>query len=101
MKASFLPALVALAASLPTLAQDVTIRPNASGGTRVMDASGTVTRMRIGEDGLLFLPGTISMGATTATGGTLEKPGGIFLHDYGTQNTFLGVGSGNLSLTGT
>ena len=37
---------------------------------------------------------------TSPTTGTITKPGGVFLHNFGTNNTFLGVGAGNFTVTG-
>ena len=41
------------------------------------------------------------MPMSSAAAGNIYKDGNLFLHNYGTNNTFLGVLSGNLSLTGS
>ena len=33
--------------------------------------------------------------------GTIAKPSGAFLHNFDVSDTFLGVGAGNFSMTGT
>ncbi len=38
---------------------------------------------------------------SSATAGNITKGGALFLHTYGAANTFLGWGSGNLTMTGT
>ncbi|MFO1311185.1 MAG: tail fiber domain-containing protein [Burkholderiales bacterium] len=44
--------------------------------------------------------GSISLPNSTAAVGNIVKPGGAFLHNFGTESTFLGVGAGNFSMTG-
>ena len=41
------------------------------------------------------------MPMSTTAAGNIYKDGNLFLHNFGTNNTFLGVLSGNLSLTGS
>jgi hypothetical protein len=38
--------------------------------------------------------------STSPTVGTIRKPEGVFLHNYGVSSTFLGVGAGNFTTTG-
>jgi hypothetical protein len=38
---------------------------------------------------------------STATAGNILKSGARFVHDYGSNNTFVGVGAGNFSMTGS
>jgi hypothetical protein len=42
----------------------------------------------------------ITLPATTATEGIIRSASNLLLHTFGTSNTFLGVGAGNLTLTG-
>ncbi len=44
--------------------------------------------------------GNISLPATTSTLGQINMGGSLFIHAYGVGNTFLGVGAGNLTMTG-
>jgi len=86
--------LSTLVAALPALAADIVLTPPASGGVAVTNAAGTVTMFRIGEDGNLTLQDT------TATTGTLFKGANRFIHNFGTENTFIGVFAGNLVMSG-
>lgn len=38
--------------------------------------------------------------STSPTVGTITKPGGVFLHNFGGQSVYLGIGAGNFSMTG-
>jgi len=60
------------------------------------DSSGDFSASSIVLVGDLRLPNT-----TSATVGLLTLGGTSFLHDYGTQNTFVGSAAGNFALTGT
>jgi hypothetical protein len=64
----------------------------AVGGTQkfVVDSSGDVTTA-----GTINLPTT-----TSSTVGVLNLGGSPFLHSFGTQNTFLGKGAGNFTMSG-
>lgn len=44
--------------------------------------------------------GNLDLGPSTATTGNLTKNGQLFLHNFGPNNTFLGIATGNLSMTG-
>ncbi|MFO1313624.1 MAG: tail fiber domain-containing protein [Burkholderiales bacterium] len=39
--------------------------------------------------------------STSSTVGNVTKPGGAFLHNFGTNNTFAGVNAGNFTMAGT
>jgi hypothetical protein len=60
------------------------------------DGSGSFLAGSIGLAGNLALPDT-----TSASVGVLTKGGTRFLHGFGTDNTFVGAGAGNFTLTGT
>ena len=44
--------------------------------------------------------GNLDLDDSTTKSGNLLKDGTLFLHNFGTGNTFLGMGAGNLTLTG-
>ena len=44
--------------------------------------------------------GHLNLQGSSATAGNIFKVGQLFLHDFGTANTFLGTTAGNLTLTG-
>jgi hypothetical protein len=46
------------------------------------------------------ISGTITLVPSTATAGNIMKGATPFLHDYGTNNTFLGENAGNFTMTG-
>jgi hypothetical protein len=50
--------------------------------------------------GTQAIGGNLDLPASTATAGTLTKSGVRFLHDRGSQNTFLGATAGNFTLAG-
>ena len=59
-----------------------------------------VERLRIDNAGLATFANSIDLPNTlSATVGMFSKAGLRFLHNFGASNTFLGVGSGNLTLT--
>jgi hypothetical protein len=45
--------------------------------------------------------GNITLGSSTTTTGNILKGTSLFLHNFGSDNTFLGVNAGNTSLAGT
>jgi len=47
------------------------------------------------------VPGNLTMTNSTSTEGNILKSGVPFLHNFGTDNTFLGASAGNLTITGT
>ncbi len=68
---------------------------NAPGTIVSRDGTGSVSAGSVGLAGNLALPNT-----TSSSAGVLTKGGTPFLHNFGTNNTFVGSGAGNLSLTG-
>jgi hypothetical protein len=50
--------------------------------------------------GTQTIGGNVDLAASSATAGNVTKSGARFLHDTGTQNTFLGWTSANFTLTG-
>jgi hypothetical protein len=52
---------------------------------------------------LAFGPGNVNLVTepSTAASGNILKNGSRFLHDFGVENTFLGIGSGNFAMTGS
>jgi hypothetical protein len=77
---------------LPAGSSDQTLRHD--GGSWVASSALANDGTNIGISGNLDLP------ATTATTGQIRLAGYPFLHVFGTNNTFLGISSGNLTLTG-
>lgn len=59
--------------------------------------SGTLTA----GTGLVVTNGNLNLPTTSSTAGILQINSAAFLHAYGSQNAFLGIFSGNFSLTGT
>ncbi len=49
---------------------------------------------------LRLSPGNINLRSSSASTGSVLKNGVPFLHDYGTDNTFLGANAGNFSMNG-
>lgn len=49
----------------------------------------------------LELTGNLRLVATTATAGIVYQGASTFIHTFGTANLFVGVGAGNLTLSGT
>lgn len=45
--------------------------------------------------------GSISLENSSATAGNILKGGSLFIHDFGTANTFIGSRAGNLTMTAT
>ncbi|APV50526.1 hypothetical protein BWI17_12995 [Betaproteobacteria bacterium GR16-43] len=67
---------------------DIVLTPSAGGGVSVTSADGSVTRLRVAEDGSVTIPGTIFKGSNR------------FIHNFGTGNTFIGEQAGNFIMTG-
>ena len=64
-------------------------------------AASTLGDSLLSESGsTLTLNGLLALPTTTSTAGQITVNGSRFMHAFGTQNTFLGSGSGSLSLTG-
>lgn len=80
-------------------------------GAWVRDAGDGITRLFVASDrvgiGLtnpseqLQITNNFRLPMSTAGVGNIYKDGNLFLHNYGTNNTFLGVTAGNLSLGGS
>ena len=64
------------------MADDVTVTLDAASGFVVQDNTTTVERLRVDE----------------ATG-NVSRNGALFVHTTGANNTFVGVGAGNLAVT--
>jgi hypothetical protein len=45
--------------------------------------------------------GNIDLDVSSASAGNILKGGNLFIHDFGTENTFIGHNTGNLTMTGT
>ncbi len=73
-----------------------------AGQTLIGAAVGGTPKMMVDTNGTLTLAGTLSLPNTTSsTVGVISLGGTPFMHNYGTQNTFVGAGAGNLSMTGS
>ena len=80
--------------------------PKFSASTTLANSIMIETNNRIGigtiaPNDQLELTGNLRLPVTTAAAGILMAGASRFLHNYGTANTFLGIYSGNVSLTGT
>ena len=73
MKTTTIPAavLILLAVAMPASAADIVLTPPTGAGVVVTDAPGATTRMRIGADGAVTLPGLAPV-PVPATGLCLE-----------------------------
>ncbi len=47
------------------------------------------------------VPGNLTMVDSTATAGNILKNGVLFVHNFGTNNTFIGSNAGNLTMAGS
>lgn len=86
---------------------------NTAGATNVVTVAlnntltlGDITPVVAGDPSLTlttgdidFTTGSINFPTTTATAGVIFVNGSEFMHAYGTNNAFLGVGAGNFTLT--
>jgi hypothetical protein len=45
--------------------------------------------------------GNLDLDASTAATGNITKDGSLFLHNFGTRNTFLGIAAGNVTMAGS
>ena len=76
----------------------------ATGGVRfitAIDGTGVATRTTfINTNGTLVAGGNLALGTTTANTGAIYKSSLPFIHTFGTNNTFVGINSGNFTLTG-
>ncbi len=92
-------ALSFIAASLPLRAADIVLTPPSGGGVTVTNAAGNATQLHVGDDGTT-VNGNLNLVTSTATTGNIMKGSLLFLHDFGANNTFIGAGAGNLTMTG-
>ncbi|HQQ76835.1 MAG TPA: tail fiber domain-containing protein, partial [Thermoanaerobaculia bacterium] len=101
---------VAANAAASTNTASTIVKRDASGNfaagtiTAALSGAASANVLKSGDTmtGTLTLdPGNISFSAATSTAatGSILKNGTRFLHNYGTQNTFLGVGAGNFSMS--
>jgi len=75
----------------------------ASAGQTLLGAAvNNVQQMRLDSGGNLTLAGTLRLPNTNGAGtaGVVSLGGTRFLHNFGTNNAFLGAGAGNTSMTG-
>lgn len=68
--------------NVSAIAGAATLAANTFAGSQVIDA------------------GNFDLDPSTATTGNITKNGALFLHNFGTNNTFLGINAGNVSMTG-
>lgn len=67
-----------------------------------LSAAGKISGSAGSFSGNLSLGGNLSMAISSATAGNFFKGGSLFLHNFGSNNTFVGQNAGNLTLaTGT
>jgi hypothetical protein len=103
-------------AATSTNTPDTIVRRSSSGGFSagmiVASLSGSVTGaaslnvLKVGDTmtgDLNLNPGNINLVTepSTATSGNILKNGDPFIHDFGTENTFVGLNAGNFTLTGS
>lgn len=80
--------------------QNITNTLGTNGIFSVKDATNTFFSLNQ-SDGYLNLNYCLKLPNTTSSSiGVINKGNDRFLHNYGTYNTFLGVGSGNFTMTG-
>ena len=48
-----------------------------------------------------IISGNLNLGNSTSTSGNIKKNGNSFIHNFGTNNTFVGVNAGNFVTSGT
>lgn len=53
------------------------------------------------SDRLDVAGGNVNLENSTSTAGNILKSGARFIHNFGNENTFVGVGAGNLTMSGT
>jgi hypothetical protein len=86
--------------SIAASAADIVLTPPAGDGVSVTNAAGTTTHLRVAADGSSTFAGSLVLPASTPTAGNILKGSSRFLHNFGTSNTFLGLGAGNFTMTG-
>jgi hypothetical protein len=78
-----------------SLTGNVTGNVTGAASANVLKAGDTMT-------GALNLnPGNINLTPSSASSGHILKNGSLFLHNFGTNNTFVGQNAGNVTMTGT
>lgn len=93
------PGLSSLAGEVTGPANNTVVTNAVSGNTKNAivrrDASGNFSAGTVTLSNTLALPST-----TSATSGVITLNGSVFLHNFGSFNTFLGFGAGNLIASG-
>jgi hypothetical protein len=69
-------------------------------GDNIYHLNGTVGIGTTSPNEQLEITGNLRLPATTATAGIIKVGADRFIHNYGTNNTFVGRNAGNLSMTG-
>jgi hypothetical protein len=89
---------------LPALAGDIVLTPSSGGGVAVTNAAGTITRFRVGEEGVFTLPG-ISAVPLPATGLCVEiatgRVGTCSVSTLTSITAGTGLTGGTITTTGT
>src|SRR5713226_4700135 len=85
-----------LTTRVPLYAAAFTISPGPQGPAGPQGPQGMQ-----GPPGPNDVTGNLTMVDSTATAGNILKGGALFLHNFGTFNTFIGRNAGNLTITGT
>jgi hypothetical protein len=97
-------AVAVMGNALPALAADIVLTPPVGGGVAVTNAAGTITRFRVGEEGVFTLPG-ISAVPVPATGLCVEiATGRVGTCSLGTLMSITagtGLTGGTITTTGT
>jgi hypothetical protein len=78
-----------------SLTGNVTGNVTGAASANVLKAGDTMTGT------LVLNPGNINLTPSSASSGSILKNGIRFLHDFGTNNTFVGQSAGNVTMTGT
>jgi hypothetical protein len=94
-------AIAATLASLAASAADIVLTPPAGDGVSITDSSGATSHLRVAADGSTTFAGSLVLSPSTPVNGNLFKGANRFLHDFGTENVFLGVRAGNFTMTGS
>lgn len=99
--------MLALAAVPNTFTSGTTISSTAvnanftDADTRITTLEGVNAATRLGTLEATITGGNLVLAPSTATTGNIMKGTNRFLHNFGTDNTFIGVGAGNFTMTGT
>ena len=70
------------------------------GGTTVLTARVPLYAAVFGISPPSEVPGNLTLADSSGTAGNILKGGAVFIHNFGTNNAFLGSNAGNLSMTG-